>query len=186
MSPSEVYSTEIARLREVAEEYLSDPSIIPGAQSRRRWRWVLLVWEYPSFNLHRSWAVYMRKDEASMRQVTWNQLGDLERFSDPIKGLREGVRSGPSIEVRDRPLELARLDATLRELNSIALPPFRQHESVMLDGVRFGVALPEAGARSAWNGTGPASWSVLTAWATKTRSWLSGVAAVPQPVAPGT
>lgn len=179
MSPSEVYSTEIAHLREVAAGYLSGPRTIPGAASRRRWRCALLLWEYPAFDVHRSWAVYTRQDEASVRQVTWDQLGDLERFSNPIKGVREGIHAGPSIEVRDRRLELPRLSAALEELGSIVLPPFQPRDSIIIDGVSFGVALPGTGARLAWQANGPASWSALTAWAHETRVWLSTVAATP-------
>jgi hypothetical protein len=168
---------EFRELERVAMQYLIAPHSLPKAEDIGRWIFRLRLWHYPSFSECVAWGLYQRHERGSrqvrslVRQVTWSRPSDVERFMMPLKGLEQGFHTQPTIEVRDRPLDSADLDARIEELGSITFPPFAAR-GVGIDGETFGVAYPNHGASVEWWCEGPESWSDLTLWASRMRNWL--------------
>jgi len=181
---SENRGHEFLEVERLAVSYMKHPHEMPKAQSLAAWKPIVLLWDFPSFRPYRSWGIFQRrerrasKDLSLVRQITWDRGADAERLSNPLTGLREGFHVQPTLEVRDRPLDTARLERFLDELRSISFPAFCA-QGFGIDGDIFGVAYPQLSLSVEWWCEGPASWEALTHWAYTMREWLSEVTAAP-------
>jgi hypothetical protein len=175
---------EFHTLENSAMSYLSEPHILPKAESLNRWRYVLRLWHYPSFTAHHSWAIYQRRELGNrlvrtlVRQVTWDRASDCQRLSEPLLGLENDFHSQPTIEVRDRPIATASFEDRLKALATISFPAFAT-SGIGIDGETFGVSSSEHGANVEWWCDGPESWREITAWAAQTRKWLINTTSAP-------
>ncbi len=165
-------------------QYLTAPHSLPKARSLERWRFLLRLWHYPSFDASRAWGIYRlterggRMIRTMVRQVTWDGPHDAKRFYLPLTGLEKGFHTAPTIDVRDRPIDSTEFDHRMEALKSISFPAFSATD-IGIDGEYFGVAIPNHGASIKWWCEGPNTWRDLTAWASQTREWLTDIALSP-------
>jgi hypothetical protein len=89
----------------------------------------LRLWHF-SRESDTSWIVFVPRPNSSpisdsdtgsylIRRVTWHKNHDLQRFTDPLEGLRQGINSPPTISVDDVPIAISTFH---RELNKAVFP----------------------------------------------------------------
>jgi hypothetical protein len=169
---------ELRQLRATAREYLEAPLSIPSAADLQPCSTLLRLWVYPSFGDEVAWHVIKRgrvKPHLSVRRVCWRQQADAERLLDPLRGLREGFHVAPTVEVRDRFLDVRAFKRCADRLKEINIPLAVAREGISLDGTTFGVELPEARALFEWRDVYAREWEPLVEWAAEVRDWLEEV-----------
>jgi hypothetical protein len=166
--PVENRPEERARLEASARHALEHPELREPHMAVRHLRPVLRLWRYPAIFAHMSLMVFAPLGAAGMchvRQMRWDMLADMARFTDPLEGVRQGVNTPPTLYVRDASPPEAILREHLSALRSIPIPIVGMEESVVLDGEHFGLrvyAQPH-GAEVRWWGDGPAEWETFIA-----------------------
>jgi len=125
-------------LMDTAAEMLEHPYSLPPLGDKLLFR----IWEYPSFDTFTTWAVLKCGGGLLLRRVTWAQIRDRERFTDPMVGLRGGLHTSPDVEVTD----FGFLEDEYKELlQRLKLLPLSQPETTgwVIDGVRYGFSTAE-------------------------------------------
>lgn len=142
---------------------------------------LLRLWHYPSFDRNVSWFVYsplsryQKSDSPLVLEVIWDRPIDSQRFSDPLKGLKNGFSFEPTISFRRAEIPLDELELKLANLSSIILPIFVDDGSVGLDGESFGIETSgfKSSVRLVWWAEGYEEWKPIVNWATDMRRFLS-------------
>jgi hypothetical protein len=173
---------ELAQVRELARSYLENPGSIPSAPRLERCRPTLRLWVYPSFEARLAWHVFRclksGKESAIVRRVKWDQGADgLRLAGDPLSGLRTGFHATPTVEVRDRHLDLAVLHGYVEELKAITIAMGAGRGTVGIDGTTSGVEVFPGRVLVEWWSVYPPEWEGLVSWAEALREWLDGVCA---------
>jgi hypothetical protein len=142
---------EIAELYRMVEALFSNPREAPPELEEARSRAQLRIWERPSFDVNRCWAVWGAGPShkpmplvALARRLTWRTDIDVAGRSDPLRRLqRLGEIVQPTIEVADAKVDVAELQQRLADfpqIESIAglvgSPPH-----FMIDGTHYGLEL---------------------------------------------
>jgi hypothetical protein len=124
---------------DVAVSILLKPESFPALAKRLEFERQLLLWRFPSFTPHSSWALY-------------NVFGEkrylVRRLEhDPGKGIPLN-KEDPHIFGAEALISTASAEALLAELESLPAPMFRRSAIIGIDGTMFGL---QAG--NAWQGT---------------------------------
>ena len=181
---------EIAELHRMVDAAFLDPRRVPPELADAGGRVQLRIWERPSFDIHRCWAVWgagpkhkPASEVALVRRLAWRRDIDFEGRGNPLGRLRRlGEKLELTIEVDDGRLVPGEVSRRLS-----LLPPLESPSSLidrprgfMLDGTRYGLEL-DAGVsliRVEWSGAGP-DWSAsdstydpVADWASAFTDWL--------------
>lgn len=133
---------------------------------------------YPSFGSYRSWTIFAdrNRERIMARQITWDMLGDLERFTNPLEGLKQGWQDEPAIAQIEQNVSAKELTPRLDALSRIKLP-LNHKPTIGIDGTTYGLQMPGYGSsiHLTWWVKGPDAWHELTTWAADTRAFLSRI-----------
>jgi len=150
---------EFEQTSERAMSYLRGTTPVPSADPLHGHRLVFRLWHFPSFSLHRSWAVSKlhreraTEDQWHVRQIAWDRPRDYTRFSDPLRGLSEGFHTLPTIEVRDRLIDTADITMRISSGRSIAISVVAVPHNIGTDGETFGYE--DGYIQCNWRNSGP-------------------------------
>jgi hypothetical protein len=170
----EAYRKEFDELSALAGNNLRHPKVQPPHH-----RPLLRLWCYPSFERWTSWLVYVpvqrltQPDSPIVAEVTWDRPFDVERFTNPLKGLAHGLSSTPTITLKQAGVPSEMLNSQLLSLEQISVPVM-VHTSLGLDGEEcgletFGMA---AAVRLIWQSNIPEAWQPVVRWAEELRTLL--------------
>ena len=127
----------------------------------------LRLWHYPAFGSYISWTIYRPRvgsEPWMARQVQWNRSHDLQRFSNPLEGVRRGFRTPPTLIIQDLQMSSDRLRPYLQDLAQIPLLIIDAKEHLRVDGASHGVEIFQqflSHARMEWWGDGPQEWQTF-------------------------
>ncbi len=138
---------------------------------------VIQLWMYPAFSDFVSWTVFADKDHTNpiVKQVIWNKLFDIQRFTDPLEGLKKGWHTAPIMSVEEALLRSDEFAARLKNGQSIRVALLTEKSPWGLDGTSYGLWYKHfyADFRLKWWADGPQEWRELTTWASDMRTYLS-------------
>jgi hypothetical protein len=163
---------ELATLQDLAQRALEHPDLLEPRASHQ----VLRLWRDPAFGNPTTWAVYELQAGASssrsshlspqlvLRAVTWDRRHDLERFADPLQGIREGFSAPPTMHLRDGQIARKPVDSWLEEVRQMSIPVLGVVPSKGLDGEFWGIEVdqPFLLVRLQWWEEGPTEWAPFT------------------------
>jgi hypothetical protein len=134
---------------------------------------VLKLSLYPSFAPCQSWTIYSIKPRSvpiadpMVRELTWDRPADRERLlADPIKGLKSGFSTQPSIKFRDAVISAQHLASHLAKGRQVTVEAVVFNEMVVLDGETWSYqtyGVP-GHLRVSWWGNGPIEWREFINW----------------------
>ncbi len=174
----------------MVDELFRDPAQAAPRLAEARTRAQLRVWQRPSFDQHRCWAIWgagpknkPASDVVLARRLTWRRDIDIAGRGDPIGRLRRlGQKLELTIEVDDGRLGLVEVSQRLS-----LLPPLEsagrlidRPQGFMLDGTRYGVELDAGLAliRVEWSGAegdwmaSDSTYDPVAKWASAFTLWL--------------
>lgn len=167
------------QLQQRAMKALARPEDHPPRVSHRV---LLRLWESPSFERPRSWALLSAFDSpsgladepASLRTLTWDSTFDAQRFTDPLFGLKHGFSMSPTLVCQDQPLTDEQARTLLSGLEHGVIPVKPEGLGICLDGVRYGLEFCHGpfGVRLNWWGDLPKEWASLQRWYWQKREFI--------------
>ena len=181
---------EAMQLYRMVDELFRDPAQAAPRLVDTGTRAHVRVWQRPSFDQHRCWAVWgagqkhkPASDVALVRRLTWRRDIDLEGRGNPLGRLRRlGEKLELTIEVDDGrlvPVEVSRRFSLLPPLESSSRV-IERPLGFTLDGTRYGLEL-DAGVsliRVEWSGAGrdwtasDSRYDPVADWASAFTDWL--------------
>jgi hypothetical protein len=171
--------TRLAMVERNARRLLEHPQHAPPEGLALPREMEFRIWHYPARGEWSSVAVFRppaRHPDVPwlVREVAWVHLEDRERFSDPLKGVAEGLHVTPTLKLRDSLCDVPAVEPLVKQLEGLSVPPFASQEGAGTDGVHSGVA--RSGGRTKvtyeWWNEGPPAWDALVQWHAKARATL--------------
>ena len=166
---------EFAELENRAKWILENPEALQESRNRKSRRKVISLWHHPAFGLYRLWVLYDNIEPEELEgfcllTVTWDRPFDVQRLRiDPMKGLKEGFHTGPTISSSETTLPKNKVNELLNKLRKLSIPAFVKNDSLGLDGEIYGIEVASvvASAKVSWWCEGPDEWRDLAQVATE-------------------
>jgi hypothetical protein len=161
-------------LEQSAMQLLSAPeSLIDNKETNL----LLRLWQYPSFERHKVWAVYVEKNSEqsySIQRVIWNAQSDQKRLFSQLVPSKQGFQAKPNVTSKVKSVNTEIIDPFIEELLEIKIVPFVAQNDVGIDGIRFGFEFRKfkAEANFSWWCEVPQEWETLEKWFLKTKNFL--------------
>jgi hypothetical protein len=138
---------------------------------------LLRLWQYPSFERHKVWAVYVEQNEEanySIQRVIWNGRSDHKRLFAPLIGLKQDFHANPSVTSKIKSVKTDIIKPYIEELHKIKVIPFVAQNDFGTDGIRFGFEFRKSAANAnfSWWCKAPQEWETLEKWFLKTKNFL--------------
>lgn len=138
----------------------------------------LRLWQYPSFERHIAWAVYIDKNKDGnllIQKIIWNRPADSKRFSDPRAAVTQRFNTKPRITNKVKTIKAELFEPYLEELLKINVAPLVNENSLGVDGIRFGFEFRKfkANASISWWGAAPKEWQPLENWVLRAKNFLN-------------
>lgn len=142
-----------------------------------RYRQVIQICEKPWFSNYISWTVFAEgetKLNPIVRQLTWKRLEDVERFRNPLEGLRKGWTPQPTLEIEEVFLKQEKFSDLMVEGATISIPLVDIKTPLGLDGTSYILQVTNhfGGFRLNWWSDGPQEWHQMIQWAHKLRKFF--------------
>ena len=136
----------------------------------------------PSFGDYTSWRVFAdtHKTRFLLRRTVWQRIYDVQRFSDPLVGLKYGWNTDPTISVTIIELPSTRTAELLSRARSFEILEIgldiRIKHAIVLDGTRWFVFVSNAFGNKSylWNAV-PPEWKPVVTWTEQTIAFLDSV-----------
>jgi hypothetical protein len=166
----------LATLQDRAQWALEHPNLLEPQAQLREMHQQLRLWHDLAFGNPTTWAVFESRAGASssrrsqpspqlaVREVTWDRQHDLQRFVDPLQGVREGFSAPPTILVQDGVIAREAVDSWLQDVRQVSIPVLGVAPAIGLDGESWGIEVdrPFLLVRLQWWGDGPQVWIPFT------------------------
>jgi hypothetical protein len=186
LTDSEKGQREHRELAGIVASTFEDPASVAPLSEGWRKRPQLRLWEEPSFDNYRCWAVWGPAETGQptglLRRIIWRRDVDGDR-GNPMRRLqRLDLPLRPTLEVSDASIDLSGLAIWLRAMRP-ARPPettMQRPRSIPLDGEWYGLEVVTGNAkwRYEWFGVN-ANWTpsdpaheAFARWAVRFRDWL--------------
>jgi hypothetical protein len=142
---------------------------------------LLHLWAMPAFGWGEpiAWKVFIKntarysnRNELPahyLHRVTWKRSEDMERLRDKAASTFD---SDPTLLIQEAPLDMIEYQAYIEAGRQISLPVIGVEPLEGLDGIVWGLEMPEVGSRLTWWTVGPPEWEALTRWAASLRRYF--------------
>ncbi|HEX2621226.1 MAG TPA: hypothetical protein VHL11_13795 [Phototrophicaceae bacterium] len=123
----------------------------------------------PSFASHVSWTIFSDETATSfvLRRIEWNKPFDLQRFRNPMVGLKYGWHTAPAISSQIAELSQETIQTFIDEAQNMTISE-PTNRGITLDGTRWSIFVDKAfnNKVKSWN-TEPPEWKALIEWTSR-------------------